>query len=327
MRLNARVTTIVAAVGAAALLLAAFLILIRFSIWTRLARLVFGIMVFALIVVLITVALVVSRVYPKPHERTGSPSPQRLFQRNIRADERALDRGMLTYPSPAGHRAGRQFTLRVTVTDVGRYPRGTVTAAELSGKLGLVVYAGDIPTGANVGLVIVSSSNLSWQSLMTSAIQPVAGSGSSRTWEWRITPKTPGPASLLLDASTYGASTSTALVQVHIPIAMTVVNSSAFARAQTRRRRTHDIHEALSDIEGLAELLIAVGGAAAVVFGAWRWMVRLAARRRGKAEIKPQQEITEEQVAERRRQEGEASARQREETEAQKQDPVWRRPS
>ena len=151
---------------------------------------------------------------------------------SLEHDISALDRGVLTYRLPAAVRTGTPFVLTVTVTDVGKARPGVITATEASRQLGLTVFPKDVPAGAFVGLTTVSCTNLRCRALNSQSAQPVIGEGSSRTWSWTITPGNPGPASLVVNATTFEGQSSSSLSQVLVPITMKVTATTGFTEQQ-----------------------------------------------------------------------------------------------
>jgi hypothetical protein len=214
----------------------------------------------------------------------ASPSVQVLTQLAVEQDISALDRGVLTYRLPAAVQAGTPFVLNVTVTDVGKARPGVITATEASQQLGLTVFPKDVPAGAFVGLTQVSCTNLTCQSLNSQPSQPVIGEGSSRTWSWMITPGSPGPASLVVNATTFEGQSSSSLSQVLVPITMKVTATTGFIRKQHRQARRKELASATGFLDTTTGLITSVGGAIAVLAGGAAWVSRRRKRRHpGKA--------------------------------------------
>lgn len=209
-----------------------------------------------------------------------SPSAQVLTQLMVKQDLTALDRGVLTYRLPNTVRTSQPFTLKVTITDVGKGKPGVISATEASRRLGLTVFPKDIPTGAFVGLTIVSCANLTCHPLNPRAAQPIISAGSSQTWGWQITPGSPGPASLVINATTFEGQSTTSLSQVLVPISMKVMASTGFAEQQRSKSR----HRALASAKGFLDtttgLITSVGGAVAVLAGGFAWVSRQLKRRK-----------------------------------------------
>jgi hypothetical protein len=255
---------------------------------------------------------------------TGGPRPsvQQLLQKRLKRDQLALDRGALTYSRLTRLYTNVPTTFTATVTDLGKHPHGDLTAAELSSALGLVVYPGDVPTGGIVELRISVCADLKCHPLNTSAKQAVAVEGSQRSWSWRLTPRLPGLASIVIVATIYDGETDATLSQEIIPIKIAVVPTHSFEGARSSRQ----LHEIFGSTLQIAGLVTAVGGALAVIVGAIASIVRW--RRRSKTK-KAQRlaladaERREREEVERRQQD---ARRKMEEVERQKQDPVWKRP-
>lgn len=213
---------------------------------------------------------------PTPTAISGAPSPsaQVLTQLAVEHDISALDRGVLTYRLPAAVRTGTPFVLTVTVTDVGKARPGVITATEASRQLGLTVFPKDVPAGAFVGLTTVSCTNLKCKALNSQSLQPVIGEGSSRTWSWTITPGNPGPASLVVNATTFEGQSSSSLSQVLVPITMNVAATTGFTEQQHRRTRHKEVASAKGFLNTTTGLITSVGGAIAVLAGGAAWVSR-----------------------------------------------------
>jgi hypothetical protein len=267
-----------------------------------------------------------------PFSASGSPSPppplpsmQQLLQEHLKRDEQALDKGVLSYPRLRLY-TGVPHILHIAVTDIGKHPRGHLTATELSRALGLVVYPGDVPTGGIVGLSTSLCVNLQCRPLNNGAQQSIAGEGSRRSWSWELTPERPGPASLIIAASTYDGKSSTSLNEEIIQINLQVLATPSFKQAQSAQIRNHEVGRATGFVNTAVGLIAAVVGAAAAIGGGIlsiiRWMRRSRkkkAERRARAEAK----IVEQETAERR---AYVARMRQEEVERQKQDFAWRRP-
>jgi hypothetical protein len=106
------------------------------------------------------------------------------------------------------------------------------------------------------------------------------GEGSSRSWKWRLIPKKPGPASLILVASTYDGRSQVVLRQEYIPIRMMVKTSAAFVNEQNSNNRWRYLRWGRVFIDTTAGLIVTVGGAAAVVASGLGWLHARKARRR-----------------------------------------------
>jgi hypothetical protein len=219
---------------------------------------------------------------------SASPSAQVLTQLMVRQDLSALDRGVLTYRLPDAVRTSQSFILKVTVTDVGKGKPGVISATEASRQLGLTVFPKDIPTGAFVGLTTVSCTNLTCHPLNTRAAQPVIGTGSSQTWGWRITPGSPGPASLVINATTFEGQSSSSLSQVLVPISMKVAATSGFAEQQHSRARHRELASARGFLDTTTGLITSVGGAVTIVAGALAWVSRRLKKKRHPNKHRPQ---------------------------------------
>ena len=223
------------------------------------------------------------------HPVSGPPSPsaQVLTQLAVEQDLKALDRGVLTYRLPGTVRTATPFTLTVTVTDVGKSRPGSVTATEASQQLGVTVFPKDVPAGAFVGLTAVSCTNLTCHPLNSQAAQPVIGEGSSRTWSWQITPGQPGPASLVINASTFEGQSSTSLSQVLVPIALKIRATTGFAEQQRSKSRHRELASAKGFLDTTTGLITSVGGAVTILAGGVAWISRQLKRKRQPARRRP----------------------------------------
>jgi hypothetical protein len=262
------------------------------------------------------------------------PSLQQLLQRDIKRDQEALDKGALTYHRPGRLYPNKPFTLRVTVTDIGKHPTGVWSAAYLSYTLGLVVYPGDVPTGGIVSLSATLCANLRCNSLDAGPTQAIVGLGSSASWSWQLVPEQPGKASITLAASIYDGYSNITLSEEIIPISFGISAESDFHRSYS-----HEISKATGFINSVAGLVTSIGGAIALIAGGIasiiRWkrsrkartekLKREEAEKAREAEKLKREEAEKAREAERRRQA--AEKRRQEERERQKRDPTWMKPS
>jgi hypothetical protein len=116
-----------------------------------------------------------------------------------------------------------------------------VTAQAYSQASGLVVYPGDVPTGAVVGLHLTCAKV--YCQALSSARQAIVGKGTSRSWTWDLTPLQPGPTSVVITAATYDGVSSTVLNQEIIPVNPKVEKGALVGRARWLVARDHELHD------------------------------------------------------------------------------------
>jgi hypothetical protein len=213
-----------------------------------------------------------------PRPRGGPPSEtspalRDLLQSPLTAAEAALDKGVLTYRRPARLETGVPVILTLTITDIGRFPQGSLTAAKLSGTLGLTVYPGDVPTGGIVGLRTSLCSNLTCQPLDRIATQVIAGQGEQRSWSWELTPEQPGSASVVISTSIYIGAISSPIVQKVIPIEMTVMATPAFNHHRQRQNRAHWWDTITTFLTTALGIVISAGAAVTVIATGAKWIM------------------------------------------------------
>jgi hypothetical protein len=204
--------------------------------------------------------------------RDANPVAQDLFQQHIIQDERALDKGVLTYPALPTLKAGLPAMLSVTVTDLGEHPGGSVTNQYYSQNTDMVVYPRNVPTGGIVALHLTCVASVYCQAL-SSTRQAIIGFSASKTWDWDLTPLQAGSTSVTITATTYDGDTTTVLDEEIIPIRLTVEEGPWWAEVD-------DWWHAITRFTNTtAGLITTVGGAVAVVAGGAGWMRRKRARK------------------------------------------------
>jgi hypothetical protein len=256
--------------------------------------------------VILAVVIVTLRIVTSPYrgEEGIPPSPQDLLQQHLTQDERALDKGALTYPALPILKPDQLITLTVTVTDLGKHPGGSMTAQAYSQVSGLIVYPGDVPTGGIVGLHLTCT-NVHCQALSNTR-QAIVGLGTSRSWSWDLTPLQPGPASVVITAATYDGITSTVLDQEIIPVSLKVEKGPWWTALDGWW------HAMTNFATTTAGLITTIGGAVAVIAGGAEWVRRT---RTGKAQTCPERATP-----------PEADASARGEVPPQSEDKSWRAP-
>jgi hypothetical protein len=212
-----------------------------------------------------------------PPLRFGSgapPNPQVLLQQQLSASEKALDRGVLTYPVIPALPTNTPFMLTVTVTDVGKHPPGHMAARAFSEESGLVVYGRNVPTGGILNLSLTCPSTLYCQAI-GDARQAIAGTGSSGSWSWNITPLRSGATSAVMTAMTYDGTSNVILAEEDIPVTLEIQEGAWSASLDTWWGTTTTF------VTTTAGQITALGGAATVIAGGVAWVRR---RRAKKAE-------------------------------------------
>jgi hypothetical protein len=195
------------------------------------------------------------------------PTPQDLLQQRLTQDERALDKGVLTYPALPTLKTNMPITLTVTVTDLGKHPGGWMPAQEYSIETGMIVYPGNVPTGGIVGLHLTCTTNVYCQAL-SSARQAIIGLDTSRMWSWDLTPLRPGPTSVVITATTYEETTDIVLDEEIIPIGLKVEESPWWAALDDWWHTTTNF------VTTTAGMITTIGGAVAIIVGGARWLGR-----------------------------------------------------
>jgi hypothetical protein len=187
----------------------------------------------AIIVVISIDAVVLTLGNYQESRLTGGavPSPQDLLQQKLSADEKALDKGILTYPVISALPANDPFMLTATVTDVGKNPRGFMTPGTFSEESGLVAYDHNVPIGGILNLSLTCPSTLYCQAI-GAARQAVVGTGSSGTWSWSITPLRQGATSAVIAAMTYDGTSNVVLAEEDIPLPKTETGTETKAPSQ-----------------------------------------------------------------------------------------------
>src|ERR1017187_6898698 len=212
------------------------------------------------------------------NDSSGMPiNVQNVVQQHLSQDERALDKGVLTYTALPSLKTDEPTTLTASVTDLGKHPDGGMTAQAYSEPTGLAVYSENVPTGGIVGLHLTCT-NIYCQAL-SSARQAIVGTDTSRSWSWNLTPLRPGPTSVIITASTYDGISSIVLNQEIIPVSVKVEKGPWWAAFDDWW------HAMTSFTATTAGLITTVGGAVAVIAGGAGWVRR---RRIRKAQTQPE---------------------------------------
>jgi hypothetical protein len=184
-----------------------------------------------------------------------APSAQQLFKVRLLADDRSLDRGVLSYQVPATMATGGSATLNVQVTDIGNAANGT---APMPTGTGWVFVPRDVPTGGIVG-VQAFCDGLSCGALAPER-QSVLSYGKAANWSWQLSAQNPGIARILLVATTYDQNTNIALnVSQPVEITVTVTATSGYWLTKTA-----NWVKALIGLVGVGVIITAVQAL-------WRW--------------------------------------------------------
>ena len=148
---------------------------------------------------------------------TGSGYPVSTMR--LLRDDRALDRGVLTYSALTSLQVQQATTFDVQVTDVGRGPERRPFARESHGRL---VAPQDVPAGGFVSVEAVCSGGLTCSPRSSSARQAIPGPGRSATWRWEVAARSPGNARILLIATSYGRRSTIVLRETSVMVRVAV---------------------------------------------------------------------------------------------------------
>jgi hypothetical protein len=206
----------------------------------------------------------------------GPPPRQASFQVAVQQDQAALDAGILSYNNPGSLESSRGFQLNVRVQDIGKHAVTTVSTSWTSGESGRqVFYPHDVPTGGYVGLTITRCDNLTCEPISTSARQPIFGEGSAATWEWEITARGPGAATIYLQTVIYRDDTSEPLEPAQIiQITLRVKTTAAIQRNVAAQKRHQAVQKSINFVNTTAGLITTIGGAVTVIAGAVGFLIR-----------------------------------------------------
>lgn len=234
-------------------------------------------------------SLVMAACSSSPGGSTGPPTsapPQANFAARLQADDKALDQGQLSYVRPGTLMTGAPAELRVTVQDIGLHPGHLLTIRDASSTTGQVIYPRDVPTGGIVGLQITTCGNLACQA-QSDTRQAIVGKGTGASWEWRLTPRNPGPALVVIRASTYDGNSSTVLREEIVNIRLTTKASPALRHHRQAQHRSHEITATKNFIDTAAGLITTIGGAVVVVAGGITWVLARRKKKKKKRKKKP----------------------------------------
>ncbi|MGA2830760.1 MAG: hypothetical protein ABSF03_32130, partial [Streptosporangiaceae bacterium] len=194
-------------------------------------------------------------------------SRQQLWAAALQNDKLSLDRGALTYTPIRKLKADASSNFQVVVTDLGKGAGYQVVDT----ANGMTVFQQDIPTGGNVGIRVVNSSDVTCEA-ESSTVQPILAKGETATWWWRITAGMPGPAAVTLEVNTYDQDSEQILSEEHVHATGTVQPTTASKRQQTNEVIGSVTHSGVNIIETIGTLagsITAVAGIAGAIF-AWR---------------------------------------------------------
>jgi hypothetical protein len=193
----------------------------------------------------------------------------------LTADDRSLDRGVLTYQLPGTLEAGELGYLSVTVTDIGKHPKAVARVVAASAQR---TYSQNVPTGSFVA-VRATCDGLTCQ-LLGPAQRPVLAQGDSATWNWTLTAHNAGVADIFLVAITYDLPTGKPLNVTSPPVKIPVVVRAAPrpSPSPTTAPTRHAPHppmvaKTVSFIDNSAHQVEVVCGAIVAIIGvilAWR---------------------------------------------------------
>jgi hypothetical protein len=195
-------------------------------------------------------------------EYHAEPVAQDLLQQRLSQDEEALDRGVLTYPEPPTLKTDRPFMLSVTITDTGKHPRGTMSAARYSSDTRLVVYPNNVPTGGIVGVK------------MTCGRLAIVGTGNSQSWTWNLTPLRSGQQFATITVDTYDGTGNTILSQEIIVVGLQVEEGPWYASIDDWWGSVRNFATTTAGV------IVTIGAAVTTIAGGVAWVQR---RRAGKA--------------------------------------------
>lgn len=254
------------------------------------------------------------------------------MQAILKGEDKALDQGVLSYPRLGSLTIGKGKLLDITVVDIGKRPHATLSVLEASRRSGRVIFSEDVPTGAIVGLRMTScSSNLTCEPQTFGTRVAIPGRGSSATWSWKLTAHSPGPASVGISAATYAGTSSVILRTELVTINVQVPTTSAFERAQSARRRSHDVSNTVGLIGKTFALIVAaftaIGALASGFLAIFRWLRRSKEKRKEKKAVVAARAEARRREQEKKQEQQEIARQKQEERERQKQDPAWQKPT
>ena len=100
-----------------------------------------------------------------------------------------------------------------------------------------------------------------------SARRAVATVGESGSWLWRLSPKKPGFAHLIVSISTYNLNTSVVLNEEVVDIGLRVLATPAYRREEQIRQRQRQIGGIIRPIKIITGIIIGIAAASAAITG------------------------------------------------------------
>jgi Superinfection immunity protein len=190
-----------------------------------------------------------------PRAASDLPSNQQIFTMQLLKDDRALDRGVLSYSDVTTMPVRQTTTFYVHVTDVGK---GQQTTAFVRESNGLLMARQDVPTGGIVSVQGTCSGNLACTPQPFSARRLIPATGRSASWQWQVTANSPGDARMLLIATTYAANSDIPLNQTAVPVDIKVRPTAVY-------RMEHAVDTAKAAILSTSSAVVVVAGALGAV--------------------------------------------------------------
>jgi len=155
----------------------------------------------------------------------GTGSGRQISTMRLIKDDRALDRGVLTYSKLTTLQVQQTTSFDVKVTDVGRGPERSAFARESRGRF---VAPQDVPTGGIVSVQSICSGGLACTPLSSSTRQAIARPGQSATWRWQVAARSPGQARILIIATTYGRRSKIVLNETSVMAGVNVQSTPLY---------------------------------------------------------------------------------------------------
>ena len=155
----------------------------------------------------------------------GTGSGRQTSTMRLIKDDRALDRGVLTYSKLTTLQVQQTTSFDVKVTDVGKGPERSAFARESRGRF---VAPQDVPTGGIVSVQGICSWGLACTPLSSSTRQAIARPGQSATWRWEVAARSPGEARILVIATTYGRRSKIVLNETSVMVGVNVQSTPLY---------------------------------------------------------------------------------------------------